>query len=73
MPKDRQDKDLLFKVQIKAAFKMKIRYIEVHFPSKVTIALWHFCLTFIQIYCALGHDIKPLFVFLMVDHRINAW
>lgn len=40
MPKDRQDKDFFFsKVKIKAAFKAKIKYMEAHFPSKLTIAL----------------------------------
>lgn len=39
MPKNRKDKDLFFKVHIKAAFKTKIKYTEVHFTFKVTIAL----------------------------------
>lgn len=39
MPRNRQDKDLFFKVHIKAAFKTKTKYIEVHFTFKVTTAL----------------------------------
>ena len=54
MPKNGPDKDLFFKVQIMAIFKIRIKYTEVHFTFKVTTkALGNFCLSFIHIYYTL--------------------